>query len=257
MTTLSVNVNKIAWLRNSRAGARPGVLATARTAIAAGAHGVTVHPRPDQRHILPSDVEALADLLAREYPQVEFNIEGNPAAGARDNGYPGFDRLIETARPHQATLVPDSPDAATSDQGWDIAGNARRLRPIIAELHDLGIRVSLFVEADVEVVHQAKEVGADRIELYTGPYADAFGTPEGEAVFERYVCAGRAALDLGVGLNAGHDLDLNNLPKLQQAMPWLAEISIGHAFTADALAYGFETAVGLYIKALHHGSIAA
>ena len=222
----------------------------AKYQLALGAHGITVHPRPDERHIRRTDVTELAALLATEYGgAIEYNIEGNPVAELIE--------LIRRVRPTQATLVPDSPDAATSDQGWDIAGNARRLRPIIAELHDLGIRVSLFVEADVEVVHQAKEVGADRIELYTGPYADAFGTREGEAVFERYVCAGRAALDLGVGLNAGHDLDLNNLPKLQQAMPWLAEISIGHAFTADALAYGFETAVGLYIKALHHGSIAA
>ncbi len=250
MTKLSVNLNKVALLRNQRHTGRPSVLDAARAVIRGGAHGITVHPRPDERHIRRTDVTELADLLAVEYGgAIEFNVEGNPVAELIE--------LIRRVRPTQATLVPDAPDAATSDQGWDIAGNARRLRPIIAELHDLGVRVSLFVEADVEAVHQAKEVGADRIELYTGPYADAFGTREGEAVFERYVCAGRAALDLGVGLNAGHDLDLNNLPKLQQAMPWLAEISIGHAFTADALAYGFETAVGLYIKALGHGSLAA
>lgn len=250
MTKLSINLNKVALLRNQRHFQRPSVVGAARAVIRGGAHGITVHPRPDERHIRRTDVPELADLLASEYGgAIEFNIEGNP--------FPELIELIRSVRPTQATLVPDSPDVATSNRGWDIAGNVGRLRPIVDELHDLGVRVSLFIEADAEAVHQAKEVGADRIELYTGPYAETFGTREGEAVFERYVCAGRAALDLGIGLNAGHDLDLNNLPKLQQAMPWLAEISIGHAFTGDALTYGFQTAVGLYLKALGHGSLAA
>ncbi len=250
MTKLSINLNKVALLRNQRHTGRPGVADAARAVIRGGAHGITVHPRPDERHIRRTDVPELAELLASEYGgAIEFNIEGNP--------FPELIDLIRSVRPTQATLVPDSPDAATSNQGWDIAGNAARLRPIIDELHDLGVRVSLFVDADGEAVRQAKEIGADRIEIYTGTYADSFGTREGEAVFERYVRAGRAARDLGVGLNAGHDLDLNNLPKLQQALPWLAEISIGHAFTADALIYGFQTAVGLYLKALGHGALAA
>ncbi len=256
MTTLSVNVNKIAWLRNSRAGARPGVLAAARTAIAAGAHGVTVHPRPDQRHILPSDVEALADLLAREYPHVEFNIEGNPAAGARDNGYPGFDRLIERARPHQATLVPDADAQLTSDHGWDLsdADRARRVAVTVARYRVWGVRVSLFMDPVDAQIARAKACGADRIELYTGPYADlverhGLDHPETRACLDVYARAARHAAALGLGVNAGHDLNLDNLTAFV-AIGGIAEVSIGHALIADALDLGLSTAVRKYLEAI-------
>ena len=256
MTALSVNVNKIAWLRNSRAGARPGVLAAARTAIAAGAHGVTVHPRPDQRHILPADVEALADLLAREYPHVEFNIEGNPAAGARDNGYPGFDRLIETARPHQATLVPDADAQLTSDHGWDLsdADRARRVAAAVARYRAQGVRVSLFIDPVDAQIARAKACGADRIELYTGPYADlverqGLQHPETRACLDAYARAARHAAALGLGVNAGHDLNLDNLGAFV-AVGDIAEVSIGHALVADALDFGLSTAVRKYLEAI-------
>ena len=204
MTALSVNVNKIAWLRNSREGSRPSVVDAARTIIAAGAHGITVHPRPDQRHIRPGDVHALAELLASDYPQIEFNIEGNPAAGPRDNGYPGFDRLIETARPHQATLVPDSDAQLTSDHGWDLSdpAEAGRVTEIIARYQSWGVRVSLFMDPVEEQIARAKECGADRIELYTGPYADlvehhGLGHPETRACRQSYLEATRCATKLG------------------------------------------------------------
>jgi pyridoxine 5-phosphate synthase len=243
MTKLSVNLNKVALLRNQRETGRPGVLHAARAIIDAGAHGVTVHPRPDERHIRRSDVSELADMLASEYDStIEFNIEGNP--------FPDFMELIDQVRPHQATLVPDSPEAATSDHGWDIPAHADQLTTIINDLHNMGARVSLFVDADADHVRHAREVGADRVELYTGPYAEAYGTAEDDAMFARYCEAAEAARDLDVGLNAGHDLDLVNLARFQQAMPWLAEVSIGHAFTADALIYGFADTVRRYLAAL-------
>ena len=256
MTTLSVNVNKIAWLRNSRDGDRPDVLAAARTAIGAGAHGVTVHPRPDQRHIRPADVEALADLLAREHPRVEFNIEGNPAAGPRDNGYPGFDRLIETARPHQATLVPDADAQLTSDHGWDLSDpdRARRVAESIARYQGWGARVSLFMDPVEARIHEAKMCGADRIELYTGPYADlverrGLDHPETRACLDAYARAARHVAALGLGVNAGHDLNLDNLAAFV-AIGGIAEVSIGHALIADALDVGLSTAVRKYLDAI-------
>jgi len=243
LTKLSVNLNKVAMLRNQRDTGRPGVLDAARAVVDAGAHGITVHPRPDERHIRRSDATELAAMLASEYGDtVEFNIEGNP--------FPDYMGLIDQVRPHQATLVPDSPEAATSDHGWDIPANADRLGTVIEALHRMGTRVSLFVDADPEHVRHARDVGADRIELYTGPYADAYGGAEDDAVFAGYRAAGEAARDLDVGLNAGHDLDLVNLARFQQAMPWLAEVSIGHAFTADALNFGFEGTVKRYLEVL-------
>lgn len=243
MTHLSINLNKIALLRNQRDIGIPSVTAAARTIIAAGAHGITVHPRPDARHIRPSDVTALATLLADEYGgRIEYNIEGNPE--------PAYMALVRQTRPTQATLVPDSPEQNTSDQGWNIAAEAGRLREVIAELHELGIRVSLFVDPDADMVALAKTVGADRVELYTGLYAHVFGTPDEAQVFARYVEAAKTAQAVGLGLNAGHDLNLNNLPTLRRAMPWLAEVSIGHAFTADALWMGFEQATKAYLEAL-------
>ena len=255
-TALSVNVNKIAWLRNSRAGSRPDVLAAARTAITAGAHGVTVHPRPDQRHVRPADVAALANLLAAEYPHVEFNIEGNPAAGPRDNGYPGFDRLVETARPHQATLVPDADAQLTSDHGWDLSDSdcARRVAASIARYQRWGVRVSLFLDPVEAGVSRAKACGADRIELYTGPYAElverrGIDHPETRACLDAYARAARQAVALGLGVNAGHDLNLDNLAAFV-AIGGVAEVSIGHALVADALDMGLSTAVRKYLDAI-------
>ncbi len=256
MTTLSVNVNKVAWLRNSREGDRPGVAAAARTVIAAGAHGVTVHPRPDQRHIRPADVEALAGLLADEHPQVEFNIEGNPAAGPRGNGYPGFDRLIETARPRQATLVPDADAQLTSDHGWDLSDpdRARRVAGSVARYQAWGARVSLFVDPVEAHIDGAKACGADRIELYTGPYADVAARrgldhPETRACLDAYARAARHAAAIGLGVNAGHDLNLDNLAAFV-TVGGIAEVSIGHALIADALDVGLSTAVRRYLDAL-------
>ncbi len=256
MTTLSVNVNKIAWLRNSRDGERPDVLAAARTAIAAGAHGVTVHPRPDQRHIRPADVEALASLLADEHPHVELNIEGNPAAGPRDNGYPGFDRLIEAARPHQATLVPDADAQLTSDHGWDLSDpdRARRVAGSVARYRARGARVSLFMDPVEARIDEAKASGADRIELYTGPYADlverhGLDHPQTRACLDAYARAARHAAGLGLGVNAGHDLNLDNLAAFV-AVGGIAEVSIGHALIADALDMGLSTAVRKYLDIL-------
>ena len=255
-TALSVNVNKIAWLRNSRAGSRPDILAAARTAIAAGAHGITVHPRPDQRHVRPADVEALANLLAGEYPRIEFNIEGNPAAGPRDNGYPGFDRLIETARPRQATLVPDADAQLTSDHGWDLSDpeQARRVSASVARYQRWGVRVSLFLDPAETAIARAKACGADRIELYTGPYAHLVESrgpdhPETRACLDTYARAARRAAALGLGVNAGHDLNLDNLAAFV-GMGGIAEVSIGHALVADALDVGLSTAVRQYLDAL-------
>ena len=260
MTALSVNVNKIAWLRNSREGSRPSVVDAARTIIAAGAHGITVHPRPDQRHIKPDDVHALAKLLASEFPQIEYNIEGNPAAGPRDNGYPGFDQLIETARPHQATLVPDADAQLTSDHGWDLSdpAEAERVSAIIARYQGWGVRVSLFMDPVEEQIARAKECGADRIELYTGPYADlverhGLGHPETQACRQSYLEATRCATKLGLGVNAGHDLNLDNLAEFI-AIGDIAEVSIGHALIADALDFGLSATVPKYLEAIAGGS---
>ena len=263
MTALSVNVNKIAWLRNSREGARPSVLDAARTAIAAGAHGVTVHPRPDQRHIRPADVKGLATLLATEPSHVEFNIEGNPAAGPRDNGYPGFTRLIEAARPQQATLVPDADAQLTSDHGWDLsdATAARFVREAADRYRAWGVRVSLFMDPVAEQIARAKDCGADRVELYTGPYADlveqhGLEHPETRACRDTYAGAARYAAELGLGVNAGHDLNLNNLPVFI-AIGGIAEVSIGHALIADALEMGLSTAVRRYLDAIAVGAVAS
>ena len=243
MTKLSVNLNKVALLRNQRDIGYPSVLEAARMAIRGGAQGITVHPRPDERHIRRSDVRELAVLLREDYGgRIEYNIEGYPS--------PDWLALVAEVSPDQATLVPDPPDAHTSDHGWDIPAHQDLLDEVVGGLKARGIRVSLFVDADPAVVPQAKAVGADRVELYTGPYGMAFGTAAEEAEFGRLVATSRAVRAAGLGLNAGHDLNLDNLPRLIAAAPWIAEASIGHAVTADALRWGFEATVARYVQAL-------
>ncbi|MEZ5557154.1 MAG: pyridoxine 5'-phosphate synthase [Pseudomonadales bacterium] len=250
---LSVNLNKVALIRNSREGHTPSVTGAARTVLAAGAHGITVHPRPDQRHVRPADVADLAELL-RAYPGIEFNIEGNPFAGPRDDGYPGFDALIDSARPHQATLVPDSDNQLTSDHGWDLSGDTGALEAAIRRYQNLGARVSLFMDPVPEQITAARRVGADRIELYTGPFAatvNAWGADDPRALesLATYRHAAQHAAGLGLGVNAGHDLDLNNLP-LFSRIDEIAEVSIGHALISDALNLGLTATVKAYLEAL-------
>ncbi|MBO0722867.1 MAG: pyridoxine 5'-phosphate synthase [Blastocatellia bacterium] len=240
MTRLSVNLNKVALLRNSRNIGIPSVLRAAQLSVGAGAHGITVHPRPDQRHVRPADVYGLADVL-QHYPQVEFNIEGNP--------FPEFMDLVRTIRPAQCTLVPDGPDAMTSDHGWDLDEEGQRLEPIIAELHDLGARVSIFMDADSVQWEKARTLGADRVELYTQPYAEAFARNDLTRVFEKFAAAAQSAQLAGLGVNAGHDLNLQNLGKFCE-IPGILEVSIGHALVTDALEMGMSDAVRAYLRIL-------
>jgi pyridoxine 5-phosphate synthase len=250
MTVLSVNVNKIAVLRNSRGGHAPDVVRAARTCLDAGAHGITVHPRPDARHIRGDDVLALA-ALCREYG-VEFNLEGNPYAPPRA-GYPGFHALCAQARPAQATLVPDGDAQLTSDHGFDFARDGDNLRPHIAALKVLGCRVSLFVDAGDVQIEQAAALGADRIELYTGPFAEAFAA--GDASTALAACAGsaRRAQAVGLGVNAGHDLSQDNLTAFLGSVPDVLEVSIGHALIDDALYAGLAATVRGYLRILSSG----
>lgn len=245
---LSVNLNKIALIRNSREGNYPDVREFGEVALQAGAQGLTVHPRPDQRHIRPRDVRELADLVANRRPQCEFNIEGNPFAPPQD-GYPGLLSLVEEVQPDQCTLVPDSNDQLTSDHGFDLERDGQRLQPIIDQLHALGIRVSLFMDPDTVQISRAAALGADRVELYTGPYAAAFSNNP-EAVEEHLAPFEKAAIkahELGLGVNAGHDLNLRNLAPFSR-IPHLAEVSIGHALTVDALKMGMAKTVNAYLK---------
>ena len=240
MTKLSVNVNKVALLRNTRALGIPSVTRAAKLVLDAGAHGITVHPRPDQRHIRTEDVHDLAALL-EHYPDSEYNIEGNPFENALD--------LVREVRPHQFTLVPDDPGQFTSDHGWDVPANAERLRPLIAEVKSLGVRVSLFMDADPAAIREAAAVGADRVELYTEPYAASFGGPGESEQLEKFVAAARAAHDAGLGVNAGHDLNQKNLPRFLLSVPGVLEVSIGHALIADALEEGLPATVRAYLAA--------
>ena len=247
MIALSVNLNKIALIRNSREGNYPSVVAFGETCIAAGCQGLTVHPRPDQRHIRPGDVRELAALVA-DHPDLEFNIEGNPFAPAQGS-YPGLLALVAETRPDQCTLVPDSDDQLTSDHGFDLIRSGEALKPVIARLQSLGVRVSLFMDPDLDQIALARDLGVERIELYTGPYAAAWGHPEVlEPLFSRYRDAARFATDIGLGVNAGHDLNLDNLNRFA-TVPGLLEVSIGHALTVDALRMGMANAVRAY-KAL-------
>ncbi|WP_105101404.1 pyridoxine 5'-phosphate synthase [Microbulbifer pacificus] len=248
MIALSVNLNKIALIRNSREGNYPDVVAHGRTCLDAGAHGITVHPRPDQRHIRPQDVRDLATLCASR--NVEFNVEGNPFAGAMGS-YPGLLPLVLETRPQQCTLVPDSNDQLTSDHGFDLNKDGTRLEPIIRQLRDAGVRVSLFMDPDKTQIGLASDVGADRIELYTGPYAEAVSnqSPQLESIFAAHCAAAEHALHLGLGVNAGHDLNLINLPRYR-TLPGLQEVSIGHALTVDAISMGMANAVAAYVNCL-------
>lgn len=248
-TKLSVNLNKIALIRNSRDTTIPSVVDAAKVAINAGAEGITVHPRPDQRHIRPSDVRDLAKLLSEtQYKEIEFNIEGNPYALAEDNGYPGFMALVNEVQPHQATLVPDDPTQLTSDHGWDLSGESNQLKSIVNELKEQKIRVSLFMDPDVSQLECAARLGADRIEYYTGPYADAF--PDYKGVLQPFIDSASFAASVNLAINAGHDLNLDNLEIFCREVPNVAEVSIGHAIITDALRMGLDTAVRKYCAIL-------
>ncbi|MEW5879850.1 MAG: pyridoxine 5'-phosphate synthase [Pseudomonadota bacterium] len=237
MTKLSVNLNKVALLRNTRTIGIPSVTHAATLVLEAGADGVTVHPRPDGRHVRAPDVAELAELLKR-WPAAEFNIEGNP--------FHGLMQFVRQVRPHQCTFVPDETGAFTSDHGWSLPADAERLRPFIDEARALGVRVSLFMDPEPAAMQHAKAAGADRVELYTEPYARAWGSAEQGAVLKRYADAARAALAAGLGVNAGHDLNRHNLADFLIAVPGVAEVSIGHALIADALEFGLAATVRMY-----------
>ncbi len=245
-TALSVNLNKVALLRNQRSLTIPSVTGAAVRVLEAGAHGITVHPRPDQRHIRTQDVHELAAMLAGDWPQAEYNLEGNPFHNLMD--------LVREVRPHQATFVPDSVEQATSDHGWSLPADSDRLRPLIDECHALGVRVSLFMDPLPEAMTEARAIGADRVELYTEAFARAHRTPEAAAVLARYTAAARAALSVGLGLNAGHDLNRDNLGDFLRAVPGVLEVSIGHALIADALELGLAETVRDYLRCIHRAS---
>ena len=248
-TKLSVNLNKVALIRNSRDTTIPSVVDAAKIAINAGAEGITVHPRPDQRHIRPADVRDLAHLLAEpQYKQIEFNIEGNPYALAEENGYPGFMALVNEVQPHQATLVPYDPNQLTSDHGWDLMGESNQLNTLVAELKVQKIRVSLFMDPDIAQLERAARLGAERIEYYTGPYADAF--PDYQEVLQPFIESAEFAAGLNLGINAGHDLNLDNLAIFCREVPNVAEVSIGHAIITDALWMGLDTTIRKYCAIL-------
>jgi pyridoxine 5-phosphate synthase len=236
VTRLSVNINKVATLRNARGGNNPNLVQVALDCERFGAEGITVHPRPDERHIRYADVIALKKVVA-----TELNIEGYP-----DKRYL---KLIEETKPAQATLVPDGPDVITSSAGWDTVRNESFLKEIVAELKLQGTRVSIFVAPDTKFVEGAAKLGADRIELYTEPYASAYHQNKEQAV-RAYKEAATLATSLGMGINAGHDLDLNNLQFLKQSIPFMEEVSIGHALICDALYLGLENTIQLYLRQL-------
>ena len=243
-TALSVNVNKVALVRNTRHLGIPSVTRAAELCLQAGAQGITVHPRPDERHIRRHDVFELAALM-KLWPGREFNIEGNPSQNLMD--------FIRQVRPQQATLVPDSEDQFTSDQGWSFPHDAERLAPLIAECKALGVRVSLFMDPVPEQMAAARAVGADRAELYTEPYAAAWGSAQQATQIKRYAAAAQAALDAGLGINAGHDLNRDNLPTFVREVPGVLEVSIGHARIADALELGYAATVRAYLECIGTG----
>jgi pyridoxine 5-phosphate synthase len=241
---LSINLNKVALLRNARDLPYPSVTQAAKSVIAAGAQGITIHPRPDERHITRQDAHDLCALL-QEYPMVEYNIEGNPFES-------DWLSLVKKQRPHQATLVPDDPNQSTSDHGW-LPEDITRLQPIIAELKSLGIRVSIFMDAVPNDIRSMQASGADRVELYTEPYANAYSSGDDIKLAEvtaAFAESAKAAVESGFEINAGHDLSLENLPHFVQNIPTLQEVSIGHAFIADCLWFGLESTTQKYLTAI-------
>ncbi|MEP7084186.1 MAG: pyridoxine 5'-phosphate synthase [Betaproteobacteria bacterium] len=249
MTVLSVNLNKVALLRNQRDLDLPNVVRTGKICLDAGAHGLTIHPRPDRRHALARDAFDLSGLIKAasvQRPGLELNIEGNPV--------PEFLEVVYAVRPHQCTLVPDLPEARTSDEGWDVAKHGEQLRAIVAGLQQHGIRVSIFMNPDIAQIERVPATGAERIELYTEPYAQAWGSDRLEAMTRTYADAARSAQALGLGVNAGHDLNLHNLAYFCRNVPNILEVSIGHAITADALELGWNAAVRAYVAALQESA---
>ena len=240
-TALSVNLNKVALVRNTRHLGIPSVTRAATLCLQAGAAGITVHPRPDERHIRSDDVHALADLL-KAWPDREFNIEGNPLHNLMD--------FVQLVRPHQVTFVPDSEGQFTSDHGWNFPQDAARLNPLIAQAKAWGARVSLFMDPVPDAMAAAKAVGADRVELYTESYASAFGTPRQASVLAAFEATAQAALAVGLGVNAGHDLNRDNLGAFLRAVPGVQEVSIGHALVADALELGYTDTVRAYLACM-------
>lgn len=242
-TALSVNLNVVAMVRNRRELGIPSVTRAARLVLEAGAAGITVHPRPDARHIRALDVRELASVT-EQFPRAEFNIEGNPFHNLMD--------FVREIRPQQCTFVPDGEAQATSDHGWRLDHDAKRLAPLIAEARSLGVRVSLFMDPQPEAMSQVRALGADRVEFYTEPYAAAYGTAEQAGQLARYLSAAKAAQALGLGVNAGHDLNRDNLGDFLRAIPGVLEVSIGHALMADALEFGYAAALRQYLFCIEH-----
>jgi pyridoxine 5-phosphate synthase len=248
MTALSVNLNKVATIRNTRALGTPSVLKAASLCLQAGANGITVHPRPDERHIRASDVSELSEFL-KDKPGIEFNIEGNPFHNLMD--------FVRRFRPEQVTFVPDDQTQMTSDHGWRFPQDLERLRPLVQEALGLGVRVSLFMDAVPEQMHFVSQLGAQRVELYTEPYASAYGTPKQLDVLEQFRAAAQSANECGLALNAGHDLNLDNLGLLLKTIPLIEEVSIGHALIGDALEMGYTQAVKAYLSCIQAAKRAA
>jgi len=244
-TALSVNLNKVALVRNTRHLGIPSVARAATLCLQAGARGITVHPRPDGRHIRADDVRMLHALL-KSWPRAEFNIEGNPFHNLMD--------FVRELKPTQCTFVPDSEGQFTSDHGWHLAQDGERLRPLIAEARALGVRVSLFMDADAAAMPLARAVGADRVELYTEPYAAAHGGRQQAEVLQRFTEAAQAAQAAGLGVNAGHDLNRDNLADFLRAVPVVQEVSIGHALISDALEFGYAATVRQYLAAIERAA---
>ncbi len=236
MTRLSVNINKIALIRNSRGSNLPDLRQVAQDCERFGAQGITVHPRPDERHIRYSDIPILKSIVT-----TEFNIEGNPTER--------FLSMVEKNKPHQVTLVPDAPGALTSDSGWDTVTHLSKLQDIVARMHNVGVRVSIFLNPDEKMVEGAKKVGTDRIEFYTGDYAKHFKSDK-KAAIAPFIAAAKAANALNIGINAGHDFNLDNLNYFKNCIPQLLEVSIGHALVTDALYYGIQNTIKMYLHEL-------
>jgi pyridoxine 5-phosphate synthase len=245
-TALSVNLNKVALVRNTRHLGIPSVTRAATLCLHAGAHGITVHPRPDERHIRGHDVADLAELM-KAWPDREFNIEGNPLQNLMG--------IVRQFKPPQCTFVPDSEGQFTSDHGWNPESDTAKLRPLIAEAKALGVRVSLFMDAEPGSMAWAKSVGADRVELYTEPFAAAWSTSDQQGQLDRFAKAAQAALDAGLGVNAGHDLNRDNLTAFIQHVPGVQEVSIGHALIADALELGYSATISAYLRCIREAGI--